>query len=65
MNIPASAKLGKDYRLKISDSKNADDVVYTGFFKVTPKIPLLVKAVAAVALLVVAVATGPSGHGQH
>ena len=44
MFVPSQAKPGKDYRLKISDTKNGSDVIYTGYFKVTPKIPLLVKA---------------------
>jgi len=43
MFVPSHAKPGKDYRLKISDAKNSSDVIYTGYFKVTPKIPLIVK----------------------
>jgi hypothetical protein len=42
-------KNGKDYRLKITDTKNADEVLYTENFKVAPKIPMVAKiAVGAV-----------------
>lgn len=41
--IPKGAAKGSDYRLKLSDARNTDDVIYTGFFKVVPKIPLLLK----------------------
>jgi hypothetical protein len=41
--IPGNAKSGKDYRLKITDSKNSEQVIYSGYFKVTPKLPLLYK----------------------
>lgn len=43
MFIPGHAKPGKDYRLKISDAKNNSDVIYTGYFKVTPKVPIWMK----------------------
>lgn len=42
--IPAHAKPGNDYRLKITDSRNSEETIYTDHFKVRPKIPLLVKA---------------------
>lgn len=41
--IPAQSKKGSDYRLKITDTKNSDEVLYTSNFKVKPKVPLLVK----------------------
>lgn len=47
--IPSSAKPGKDYRLKISDSRNVEDVLYTGNFTVKPKVPMLLKALPILA----------------
>ena len=43
MFVPGHAKPGKDYRLKISDAKNSSDVIYTEYFKVTPKVPIWMK----------------------
>lgn len=40
--IPKDIKPGTGYRLKISDQKNNEDVVYTPRFKITRKIPLIV-----------------------
>ena len=51
LNIPSNAKTGKDYRIKFSDSKNNDEVIYTPFFKVIPKIPTALKAVGALVLI--------------
>ena len=51
LNIPPKAKKGKDYRLKISDSKNKDEVIYTGYFKVAPKIPAALKIIAGLAIV--------------
>lgn len=48
LTIPKSVKPGSGYRFRVSDSKNADDVVYTGEFRIKRKIPLLVQAVPAV-----------------
>jgi hypothetical protein len=45
--IPKHATKGSDYRLRISDTKNPEEVVYTDNFKVAPKIPLLLKVVPA------------------
>lgn len=65
MFIPSHAKTGKDYRLKISDSKNSSDIIYTGYFKVTPKIPLIVKLLPiAVVGGVVAALSGKGGGGD-
>jgi hypothetical protein len=47
--IPAGAKPGKDYRLKISDSRNVEDVLYTGNFTVKPKVPMLLKMLPVLA----------------
>lgn len=48
--IPAQAKKGNDYRLKISDTRNSSDVLYTPNFKVSPKIPLLLKVLPVLAV---------------
>jgi hypothetical protein len=45
ITLPRSVKPGKDYRFKISDSKNKDEIVYTGTFTVRRKIPLLIQAI--------------------
>jgi hypothetical protein len=65
MSVPSSVKPGKDYRLKITDSRNSDEVVYSGYFKVTPKIPLLLKVLPVVAVggIVAALAGGGGGGG--
>lgn len=44
LTIPSKVKTGKDYRLKITDSKNGDEVIYTPYFKVSPKLPMGAKA---------------------
>ncbi len=49
MSLPKNIKPGNDYRFKISDSKNKDEVVYTSTFKVRRKVPLVVKAVSMLA----------------
>lgn len=48
ITLPTSVKPGKDYRFKISDSKNKDEVVYTGNFAVKRKVPLLLKVLPVV-----------------
>ena len=48
MVLPKSVKAGKDYRFRIVDSRNKDQVVYTGMFHVKPKFPLLLKIAPAV-----------------
>lgn len=44
MNIPTNVKPGKDFRLRISDKSNKDEVVYTNYFSVKRKIPLWLKS---------------------
>ena len=51
LSIPSNAKAGKDYRVKITDTKNNNDVIFTPFFKVVPKVPTAVKAAAALVLI--------------
>lgn len=48
--LPKDVKPGKDYRFRISDTKNKDEVVYTGLFAVKPKTPLWVKLLPVLAL---------------
>lgn len=50
LTLPTDTKPGKDYRFKISDTKNKDEVVYTGLFAVKRKTPLLVKVLPVLAL---------------
>lgn len=51
LNIPAKAKPGNDYRLKISDSRNNDEVIYTPYFKVAPKIPMVAKVLGGLVIV--------------
>ncbi|MFZ1807063.1 MAG: GPI anchored serine-threonine rich family protein [Cyclobacteriaceae bacterium] len=66
LNIPAKSKPGSDYRLKISDAKNSDEVAYTPYFKVAPKIPMLAKVIVPLAVVggVVALLGSSSGGGE-
>jgi len=59
--IPAKAKPGSDYRLKITDSRNTEDVYFTDNFKVKPKVPLLVKVLPVLAIAGVAATMGGGG----
>jgi hypothetical protein len=43
LHIPATIKKGNDYRLKFTDSKNPDEVLYTPTFKISPKVPTVAK----------------------
>jgi hypothetical protein len=40
---------GNDYRLKVSDAKNKDDVVYSAPFAVRAKVPMVIKMLGAAA----------------
>ena len=42
INIPKDVKPGKNYRFKISDQRNKEDVVYTPYFTVKRKVPMYV-----------------------
>lgn len=44
LTLPKNTKPGKGYKLRISDQKNKDDVVFSSEFKVVRKIPLAVQA---------------------
>jgi hypothetical protein len=53
--LPARTPKGDDYRIKISDSKQPENVIFTPDFTVKPKVPFLLKALpvaAAVGALV-------------
>ncbi len=67
ITIPAKAKPGKDYRIKFTDSRNGDEIIYTGYFQVVPKIPLLLKiapiVVAGGAAALLAPKPSPGGGG--
>jgi len=61
--IPKHVSNGKDYRLKITDSRNSEEQFYTETFKVAPKIPTVAKiAVGAVVVgAIVFVVTSSGG----
>lgn len=59
--IPSRSKPGKDYRLKITDSKNSEDVLYTGNFTVKPKLPLLLKVLPVLAIGGIVASMGGGG----
>ncbi len=64
MSIGSKVKPGKDYRLKITDSKKNDEIVYSDYFTVVPKVPMLLKLIPALAVVGgVAVLAGGSGGG--
>lgn len=44
--IPKHAAPGKDYRLKISDARNPEEVIYTPYFKISPGVPMWAKIAA-------------------
>jgi hypothetical protein len=50
LSIGSKVSKGKDYRLKITDSKYPDNIIYSDYFSVSPKIPLLLKVIPAVAV---------------
>lgn len=50
LSIPSNAKPGKDYRIKITDSKNSEDLIYSPVFKVKPKFPLVLKVIPVLAI---------------
>lgn len=62
--IPPSAKSGGDYRIKMTDSKNTDDIVYSPIFKVKPKLPLLLKIAPVLAIGGAAAALAGGSKGE-
>jgi hypothetical protein len=62
LTIGSKVKPGKDYRLKISDSKKTDEIIYSNYFVVKPKIPLVLKAVPVLGVAaLIAMLVGNSG----
>lgn len=51
--IPKHVKPGKGYKIKFSDSRNSEEMFYTGEFAIKPKIPLLLKVAPVVVVGVV------------
>jgi hypothetical protein len=45
IQIPVKVKPGEDYRFRISDKRNRDDVVYTDYFVIKRKVPLSLQLV--------------------
>lgn len=43
VNFASRLKPGKGYRIKVTDSRHADDFIYTQKFKVRRKVPLFIK----------------------
>jgi hypothetical protein len=62
-HIPGSTKKGADYRLKFTNSKDRNDVVYSKEFTIKPKVPFLIKVlgVAVVGGAIIAASGGDSG----
>jgi hypothetical protein len=63
--IPEHASIGKDYTVKITDTRNSEDFVYSQPFTVKRKIPLLLKVIPVVAVggVIAALAGGGGGGG--
>ena len=61
LNIPSNTKPGKDYRLKITSTRSNDEFLYTPFFAIVPKVPLLLKALVPAALIGGAAAAAGGG----
>jgi len=50
LSIGSKVKPGKDYRLKITDSKKPDEIIYSEYFKVAPNVPFIAKLIPALAV---------------
>ncbi len=61
LSIGSKVKPGKDYRLKISDSKKSDEIVYSDYFVVKPKLPMLVKVIPVLGLAAFIATLGGGG----
>ncbi len=59
--FPTHAKKGGDYRLKITDTKNSDDVLYSSEFQIKHKVPLLIKILPVLAIGGAAATLGGGG----
>lgn len=49
--IPASVKPGSNYRLKFTNTKEREEVIYTKEFRIVPKMPMAVKALIGLAVV--------------
>jgi hypothetical protein len=67
MSVGSKVKPGKDYRLKITDSKKSDEIIYSDYFKVAPKIPFIAKLIPALAVVggIAFLATSGGGGGEN
>ncbi len=61
--IPNSVKPGSNYRLKFTDTKNREEVIYTKEFKIVPKMPMAAKALIGLAVVGGGVAAAMAGGG--
>ncbi|MDL5051557.1 Ser-Thr-rich GPI-anchored membrane family protein [Oscillatoria amoena NRMC-F 0135] len=61
--IPGSVKPGNNYRLKFTDTKNREEVIYTKEFKIVPKMPMAAKALLGLAVIGGGVAAAMAGGG--
>ncbi len=61
--FPSHSKKGNDYRLKFTDTKNSDDVLYSSEFQVKPKVPLVVKVLPVLAIGAAVATLGGGGGG--
>ncbi len=51
LTMPSHAQRGDDYRIRITDSKRPDESIYSGFFSIKPRVPLLFKTAGGAAVL--------------
>lgn len=61
--IPGNVKPGGDYRLKFTDTRNREEVIFTQPFRIVPRTPLPVKILGGL-ILVGGVVVGLSGGGE-
>jgi hypothetical protein len=62
--VPQHSAVGKDYSIRITDSRNAEDVVTSQPFSVTRKVPMLLKVIPILAVAgVVGVLASKGGGG--
>lgn len=61
--IPGSVKPGSNYRLKFTDTKNREEVIYTKEFKIAPKMPTAAKVLIGAAIVGGGVAAAMAGGG--
>jgi hypothetical protein len=65
LTVPSNSKPGDDYRIRISDSKRTGEFIYTDFFNVKPRVPMLVKGLGGLAIIGGAISLlGSTGGGE-